>query len=111
MRKSTSVTGFIMELAFLVDKGIVYSIDEVNRHIEQKDVLNWLERQHPFGSDYGLDLSMYDQNDRAYIHEELESMWLGYGGKEKRKWGITQNGLCILICWLTEIVRNLYPRD
>jgi hypothetical protein len=111
MRQSTAVTQFIMELAFLVDKGVTYPIHEVNQHIEQKDLVDWLEKQHPFGTETGLDLSMFERSDRDYLHDQLESYWGGYAGQERRKWGITNNGLCIVICWLTEVMRDLIGRS
>ena len=108
MRKMTTITSFIHEISYLVDKGISFSIEEVNAHIENKDVVDWLEDQFPFRSEYGIDLSMFQKNHRDYIHEKLESIWGGYSGQESRKWGITENGLCLLISWSIEIVREIY---
>ncbi|OUS76588.1 hypothetical protein B1748_10840 [Paenibacillus sp. MY03] len=111
MRQSTAITQFIMEIAFLLDKGVKYSLEEVNRHIEDKNVIEWLEKEHPFGTDIGLDFSMFEHDDRKFIHDGLESYWGGYAGRERRKWGITDNGLCILICWSTEMTRDLLGRS
>ena len=108
MRKSTAITTFIQEIAYLLDKGVSFSIAEVNHHIENKDVIDWLEQQFPVDSDISLDFSLFKQPHREYIHNELESYWGGYAGKEKRKWGIENNGLCIMLCWSVEVVRNLY---
>lgn len=110
LRPMTAVTQFIQELSDLVDKGLVHSIEEVNSHIENKDVIDWLESEYPFGTENGLDLSLFAREDRDFIHNELESIWGGYAGQERRKWGITQNGMCLLISWSTEIVRDLYGR-
>lgn len=106
MRKGTTVTTFIQDLSFLLDRGVVYSVDEVNKHIENKDVVDWLEKEFPFGTKNGLDFSLFKTKDRDYLHEKLESIWGGYAGSERRKWGIESNGLCLLISWCTEIVRD-----
>lgn len=111
MRQITVITTFIHEMSFLVDKGISFSIEEVNSHIENKDVVDWLEKEFPFDSQKGIDFSLFRQSHREYIHEKLESIWGGYAGQERRKWGITNNGLCLLISWSIEIVRDIYGRD
>lgn len=111
MRKSTVVTGFIQDLSYLLDRGISYSVEKVNQHIENKDVLDWLEKEFPFGSENGLDFSLLERTDRQWLHDELESYWGGYVGNERRKWGVENNGLCILISWSTEIIRDLFGRD
>lgn len=71
MRKMTTITTFIQEISYLLDKGISFSIDEVNRHIENKDVVNWLEQEFPIGSENGVDFSLFKQSHRDYIHNEL----------------------------------------
>lgn len=53
--------------------------------------------------DRTVDFSMFERADRNYIHDQLESYWGGYASDERRKWGITQNGLCILISWSAEV--------
>lgn len=111
VRKITAITMFIQDISHLLDKKIEFSVEEVNNHIENKDVIDWLEREFPFGSENGLDFSMFKENHRNWIHEELESIWGGYNGQERRKWGIENNGLCLLISWSTEIVRDIHGRD
>ncbi|MDH6370563.1 hypothetical protein M2444_002343 [Paenibacillus sp. PastF-3] len=111
MRKMTVLTQFIQELSYLVDRGKSYSVAEVNSHIENKDVLDWLEKEFPFNTETGLDLSLFSRPDRDYVHDALESIWGGYAGNERRKWGIENNGLCLLISWSTEIIRDTNLTD
>lgn len=106
MRKSTTAIAFINEINFLLDKGVIYSVDEINKHIKDKDIIDWLEREFPFGTENGLDFSIFKDNERKFLHDELESWWGGYAGQEKRKWGIENNGLCILIGWTIGILRE-----
>lgn len=53
---------------------------------------------------------MFERADRDHIYDQLESYWGGYAGDERRKWGITQNGLCILISWSAQVCRDLIGR-
>jgi hypothetical protein len=111
MRKSTTSTTFILELSVLLDKGITYPIDVVNKHIENKDVIDWLEKEFPFGTPNGIDFSMFAQKHRDYLHDGLESIWGAYVGSERRKWGISNNGLCLLLSWTIEMVRDVINKD
>lgn len=111
MRKITAITALIQDLSDLLDKGKSFSIEEVNSQIENKKVIDWLEREFPFGSDNGLDFSHFTKSDRDYVHNELYSYWVGYAGDERRKWGIENNGLCILLSWSVEVVKDLYGRE
>lgn len=97
----------------MLDKGISYTIEEVRQHIEDKDVLDWLEVQFPFNNPDGpsLDFSMFKREDRDFLHNGLEEILGGYYGQEKRKWGIERNGLCLLVSWTTEIVRGINHTD
>ncbi|KGR89080.1 hypothetical protein [Lysinibacillus boronitolerans] len=110
MRKITTITTFIHECSYLIDKKVEFSVQEVNKHIENKDVLEWLEKEFPSGSDIIVDFSMFKDSHRAWIHEELYSLLVGYEGQERRKWGIENNGLCLLISWSIEVVRDIHGR-
>lgn len=110
MRKSTTLTQFIQELSVLLDKGATRSIDEVNKHIEAKDVIDWLEYEFST-NDTGVDFSMFQRRHRDYLHKNLLEMWEVRAGDERRKWGLTENGLCVLISWTTEIIRSEFNKD
>lgn len=111
MRKITTITHFMQDISSLLDKGVSYSVEEINSHIENKDFVNWLESEFPFGSERGLDFSLFKDSHRNWLHDEYDSILGGYNGQERRKWGIENNGLCLLISWGTEIVRDLHGRD
>ena len=36
----------------------------------------------------------------------LQSIYGGYAGQERRKWGVENKGLCLLIAWTTEIIQR-----
>ncbi|WP_153124653.1 hypothetical protein [Peribacillus tepidiphilus] len=111
MRKITCITSFIQEISALIDSGESYSVEEIYKHIEDKDLVDWLEKTYPFGTENGLDLSMYKSSDRDFLHDEYESFWGGYYGQHYRKWGIKNNGLNLLVSWGIDISRNIKDPD
>jgi len=53
------------------------------------------------------------QNFVRYYHEQMHQMYDGYAGNERRKWGIENYGLCILLAWTNEIIQHgagWYPK-
>ncbi|WP_067924844.1 hypothetical protein [Alicyclobacillus shizuokensis] len=110
MRNFVSLTTFIQEMSLLVDAGQVRSIEEVESHIAKKDLMEWLETEFPFSSEVGVDLSLFKKPERDLIHNGLYEWLMGYQGQERRKWGIENNGLCLLISWTTELVRDEFRK-
>jgi hypothetical protein len=45
LRDITTVTQFIQEVSIMLDLGKSYSLSEVEKHIENKDVIDWLEKE------------------------------------------------------------------
>ena len=37
---------------------------------------------------------------------KMESIYGGYGGQKRRKWGIENSGLCMILGWTNEIVQR-----
>ncbi|QDE27997.1 hypothetical protein FIV45_12300 [Paremcibacter congregatus] len=59
-----------------------------------------------------LVLAIYVQCHNALTHY-LERMEL-YAGQHRRKWGVENNGLCLLLVWTNEIIQRgtgWYPSD
>ncbi|MNW48274.1 hypothetical protein D3C74_256340 [compost metagenome] len=110
MRKSTTVTQFIQEITVLLDKGAVRTIQEVYVQIQNKNIIDWLEDEYPIDV-FKVDFSMFQRKHRDYIHEHLYDLWEVRAGAEKRKWGIENNGLCLLISWATEKIREDFNKD
>jgi hypothetical protein len=101
----TDLTFLILNLNSLVDrdlhKGV--SLEEAKQHIECGDVLGWLEEK--YGVD--MDLSIYrDRPSAKEITEGLRQILGGYSGRERRKWGVENNGICLLIAWVNELVQQ-----
>ena len=106
--KVSALTSLILELNAVVDSGKHndISIDEVHQAIEKKRVLKFLKER--VGSD--IDLSIQSSSTygdfEAYYEETLHQIYGGYAGQERRKWGIENLGLCLLIAWTNEMIQR-----
>jgi hypothetical protein len=109
--KESAFTYLVMQLNAMLDSGKFdnITIQEVNDHIDARDVLRWLAKI----GDGVADFSLYLSSDiRAYgDFETLYSNWLenvagGYRGDEGRKWGVRKRGLCLLIAWTNEVFQT-----
>ena len=105
--KLLELTFLILELSALIDSeahaGV--GIDEVEDHIESGDLFTWLKTRFPT-----LDLSIYAPTASRNVGEEitaaLDRILGGYKGKERRKWGIQNNGICLLLSWTNELIQQ-----
>ena len=103
------LTYLILEMNAAVDTGKYQSITlaEIEEHIDRKDLIPYLRER--LGND--VDLSLYDDDVAAEINEELHDILLAYGGRERRKWGIENSGLCLLIAWVNELIQQRRWQD
>lgn len=76
---------------------------EASAHIEARDVVDWLRRRVP-----DMDLSLLFGQAELDYENGLWDIWGGYAGKERRKWGIENRGLCLLIAWTNELIQRNY---
>ncbi len=99
--KLWKLTGLAFELNAALDSGKhKVSIEEVHEQAEAETVLKFLAQR--FGKD--LDLSGLDVTDRA----ELEDEWhrIDNGLDAERKVGVKRNGLCLLVAYALESIRQ-----
>jgi hypothetical protein len=108
----TDLTLLILQLNHIVDhdlhRGV--SIQEAHDHIEAGDVFEWLKKK--FGTE--IDLSIYQSRpSKDEISKQWQQIFGAYAGDENRRWGISHNGICLLLAWTNEIVqqRTAYKVD
>jgi hypothetical protein len=106
--KHTALTLMILHLKSLLDSGKYddIALEEVKEHIDDGSILQWLRRRAPH-----IDLSVHLDTDTYGNFEEfypgqLRDILGGYGGRERRKWGVEKRGLGLLIAWTNEIVQR-----
>jgi hypothetical protein len=115
--KLTALTLLILELNHLIDSGKYnnISIQDVHAAIEQKRIIPYLKEKTKGDSD----LSLYGEDGPyagfvEYYHEQMYQIFGGYAGNERRKWGVENLGLCLLLAWTNEIIQQgagWYPNN
>lgn len=83
----------------LVDSGEEQSLSEVHQAIEDGRIIEWL-------SDLGADMSGYRADCMAETKEAIIDVLRGLSnalaGNERRKFGVENNGLCMLVAFAIE---------
>ncbi len=106
--KVSALTLLILHLNAVVDSGKYndISIDEVHRAIEGKRVLQYLKERVGNDIDLSVHLSNTWGNFEDFYETKLNDIYGGYAGNERRKWGVENLGLCLLIAWTNEIIQQ-----
>lgn len=115
--KLTALTLLILELNHLIDskKYDDITIDEVYRWIDQEAILPSLKRRTAGDSD----LSLFGEdgpysNFASFYHDQMKRLAVGYAGNHRRKWGVENLGLCLLLAWTNELIQQgagWYPNE
>jgi len=101
----SDLTYLMFMLNSLIDRGAHagISMEVVKEHIADGDVFSWLTDRFPAD---GLDLSHYRPEVAKEINEKLNDILGGYDGSERRKWGVENNGICLLLAWIAELIQQ-----
>ena len=104
-----ALTYMVYELNHLIDSGRYdhVTIDEVKNHIRDGSIFQYL--RHLAGKDIDLSLILEGRTYGAfpaYYVTCLQAIRDAYGGDERRKWGIENRGLCLLLAWTNELLQQ-----
>jgi hypothetical protein len=104
--KLSFLTYIVLELNALIDTGRYQgiSIAEIHRAIEQKRALEFVKEK--CGEDADMSMPLSTPDSLALYNEHLLSIFGGYAGNERRKWGVERSGLCLLLAWTNEIIQQ-----
>ena len=111
----TLLTLLISTFNSLVDSGKYnyINIEEIHTQIKNKNIIKYLkDKTEADFSIFGED-GPYSDNLERY-HEQMLMIYNGYAGDERRKWGVENSGLCLLIAWTNEIIQQgagWYPNE
>jgi len=121
---------FVLNAAVDMGKHQNISVEEVEEHIEKGDLLDYLKNKLDDDIDLSLimpikDLGVPDDVDdgtewiktqvslsklgaqtEAELISGLQNILNCYKGDEKRKWGIMNSGLCLLVALTTELIKQ-----
>ena len=108
--KHTSLTHLILELNHLIDSGRYddITIDEVYSQIENRNILPYLNERTNELSDFSL-LINDDGTCTEFVnvyHEYMERLYNACSGDHRRKWGVENKGLCLVLAWTNEILQQ-----
>jgi len=115
--KLTALTLLILEINHLIDTGKYnhITIQDTHKAIEQKRVIPYLAETTRGDSDFSLYTSEGPYSSFVeYYHEQMYQIYEGYAGNERRKWGVENLGLCLLLAWTNEIIQQgagWYPSE
>lgn len=104
-----TISYFIYEVVILVDKGFKEQIRKVNEEMQEGRIIDYLSRKY---DDFdGMHFLIEESDKNSNIRKKAINMLLqeyscNFSGKEARKWGIENNGLCVLISWSVEMMRD-----
>ena len=105
----TALTLLILQLNKLIDTGNYddITIEEVHQHIDEGTILEFLRQRGQADIDLSvhLDTNAYGDFRNFYI-KQLQSIRNAYAGDERRRWGVQNKGLCLLIAWTNEIIQE-----
>jgi hypothetical protein len=108
-QKLRVLTLLVLEFNHLVDTGKYNHISIANVHeaIEHKRIIEYIGTETAGDSDF----SMFSQNGPYaeyldYYHEQMYQLYGGYAGNERRKWGVENSGLCLLVAWTNELIQQ-----
>jgi hypothetical protein len=79
----------------LLDRGASHSVDEVKEQIDKDGLFLWLHEKEP-----EIDQSLYNDEDRDAMQKFFRH--LGDAADARRKYGIEDNGLCLLLAYCFE---------
>ena len=99
----TNLTYIILELNAALDSGRYDHVpmSAASQHIKSRDVIPWLKREAP-----EIDLSLLPEEVAEEYEAALRDIYGGYGGGERRKWGVERRALCLLIAWTNELIQQ-----
>ena len=107
--KLTALTLLIFEINILIDSGQFndVTIDEAYEWIMNENIIQSLAERtkgHVDLSVYGVD-GPY-RNFVSFYHKQMKQIYEGYGGDHRRKWGVENLGLCLLLAWTNQLIQQ-----
>ena len=107
--KLTALTLLILEINRLIDSGNCtdITIEDAHTAIVEKRIIPFLSE----AAQDSVSFSLYGPDGPyrdfvEYYHEEMHNLHCCHAGDERRKWGIENLGLCLLLAWTNEIIQQ-----
>lgn len=107
--KVTALTGLILQINRAIDSGNHndITITDVHNAIESGKLLRFIKEK--CGKDidlsFLLDSATYGDFESFY-EEKISQTYNAYAGDERRRWGVQNLGLCLVLAWTNEIIQQ-----
>ena len=75
-----------------------YTMEEAKDQVEKMSVFEDLWAR-------GFNQPSFDEAVIPELEQEWNDIWSAFAGDERRKWGVKNGGLCLLIAWTGEILQ------
>lgn len=108
-QKLVLLTYLIFQFTHLIDtdKYNDISIEDIHTQIKNKSVIAFLKEETAEDSDFSIfDVNGAFSDYLDYYYEQLLRLYECYAGEERRKWGVKNSGLCLLVAWTNEIIQQ-----
>lgn len=106
--KVTALTGLILQVNKAIDSGKYnnITISDVHNAIDSHRLLRFIGER----CREDVDLSIYFESNaygdfEEYYEEKMTQIYNAYAGDERRKWGVENLGLCLVLAWTNEIIQ------
>jgi len=86
-----------------LDDGENLSLDEVKDAMENQELIRYLDLKLE-----NVDFSLIKGKEAEEIEQKLCEIRLGQEGRERRKFGIKQNGLALVLAYVLEAIQQEY---
>jgi hypothetical protein len=87
----------------LLDRGESLDLNETKQHIGDESLLTWLDGSFP---SMNAGLSSMSTADQARVYERFKNMALR--GTEQ-KYGVSRNGLALVVAYCIQAIQDLHP--
>jgi hypothetical protein len=101
------LTYFLMEINAALDTGHYedVTIKEIVYHLDQGDIVEFLGQR--LVGDVNLSYFEEDNEKSFELNNQLYKVFLANENQEYENFGVQNNGLCLLIAYITEIMQNV----
>lgn len=104
----TSLTHLLLEINAASDTGRYdhITVADVHEAIKGGKVLRFLKDTCRNDIDLSLLVESKDAEFETWYEKRLQEIYGGYAGSERRKWGVENRGMSLLIAWTTELIQQ-----
>jgi hypothetical protein len=108
--KASTLTTLILQINSAIDSGKYQSISisDVHGAIKNRSLLKFLKISCKDSLDLSCHLSDAMGGFEAFYEDAIGRIYDGYAGDERRKWGVQNQGLCLVLAWTNEIIQQAF---